>query len=48
MIIYCTYQGNIEVPDDYKDNSDYYEEMLEKYVEKWGEQSDEDYDIIIL
>lgn len=39
---------DIEGPDDYKDNSDYYEEMLEKYVEKWGEQSDEDYDIIHL
>ena len=39
---------DIEAPDDYKDNSDYYEEMLEKYVEKWGEQSDEDYDIIHL
>ena len=39
---------DIESPDEYKDNSDYYEEMLEKYVEKWGEQSDEDYDIIHL
>jgi len=39
---------DIESPDDYKDNSDYYEEFLEKYVEKWGEQSDEDYDIIHL
>ena len=39
---------DIEAPDEYKDNSDYYEEMLEKYVEKWGEQSDEDYDIIHL
>jgi hypothetical protein len=34
--------------DEYKDNSDYYEEFLEKYVEKWGEQSDEDYEIIHL
>lgn len=40
--------SDIESPDEYKDNSDYYEEMLEKYVEKWGEQSDEDYDIIHL
>lgn len=40
--------SDIESPDDYKDNSDYYEEMLEKYVEKWGEQTDEDYDIIHL
>lgn len=39
---------DIESPDEYKDNSDYYEEMLEKYIEKWGEQSDEDYDIIHL
>lgn len=39
---------DIESPDDYKDNSDYYEEFLEKYVEKWGEQTDEDYDIIHL
>ena len=39
---------DIESPDDYKDNSDYYEEMLKKYVEKWGEQSDEDFDIIHL
>ena len=39
---------DIESPDEYKDNSDYYEEMLEKYVEKWGEQTDEDYDIIHL
>ena len=39
---------DIESPDDYKDNSDYFEEFIEKYVEKWGEQSDEDYDIIHL
>ena len=39
---------DIELPDEYKDNSDYYEEMLEKYVEKWGEQTDENYDIIHL
>ena len=39
---------DIESPDDYKDNSDYYEEMLERYIEKWGEQTDEDYDIIHL
>ena len=39
---------DIESPDEYKDNSDYYDEFLEKYVEKWGEQTDEDYDIIHL
>ena len=39
---------DIESPDDYKDNSDYFEEFIEKYVEKWGEQSDEDFDIIHL
>ena len=39
---------DIESPDDYKDNSDYFEEFIERYIEKWGEQSDEDYDIIHL
>lgn len=39
---------DIESPDDYKDNSDYFEEFIEKYLEKWGEQSDEDFDIIHL
>lgn len=39
---------DIESPDDYKDNSDYFEEFIERYIEKWGEQSDEDFDIIHL
>ena len=39
---------DIESPDDYKDNSDYFEEFIERYIDKWGEQSDEDFDIIHL
>ena len=39
---------DIESPDEYKDNSDYFEEFIERYIEKWGEQTDEDYDIIHL